>query len=238
MAEKKPLSSAPGAGDVASWQNQLPKVGATVEGSPNTTLGSSPDYQYLYNLAPQQRQIWAKALNKAGYKVPTSGAYSESLANAYVDALSKAEIQATNIGKTFDPATDFSAYLDQRAIEVAELEAASGGGGADLVRTKRNLRPESIEATIDEVYRDLLGRGATKAERKKYVSKIQKALEKPENMASTRYTDVGGGIQQQTVSEGFNPQAFLYEEIAQGDEAKQQKVLGFYDAFKRALGVN
>lgn len=235
MAEKK-LTSAPGATEVASWQNQVPKVGATVSGSPQTTLGASPDYQYIYNLKPQQRQIWANALKKAGYKVPTSGAYSEALANAYVDAISKAEYQATLLGKTFDPQTDFSAYLDQRATEVADLEAA-GGDGIDVVRQRRNLRPETVEATIDEVYRDLLGRGATAAERKKYSSKIQNALNKTENMATTRYVDVGGGVQEQVISEGFNPQAFLYEQIAQGDEAKQQRVLSFYDAFKKTLGV-
>lgn len=235
MAEKK-LTSAPGATEVASWQNQVPKVGATVSGSPQTTLGANADYQYIYNLKPQQRQIWANALKKAGYKVPTSGAYSEALANAYVDAISKAEYQATLLGKTFDPQTDFSAYLDQRATEVADLEAA-GGDGIDVVRQRRNLRPETVEATIDEVYRDLLGRGATAAERKKYSSKIQNALSKTENMATTRYVDVGGGVQEQVISEGFSPQAFLYEQIAQGDEAKQQRVLSFYDAFKKTLGV-
>lgn len=235
---KKDMTSAPGATEVASWQNQLPKAGATVSGSPQTTLGSNADYQYIYNLKPEQRRIWANALKKAGYKVPTSGAYSESLANAYVDALSKAEYQATLVGKTFEPQTDFSAYLDQRAIEVADLKAAGGGDDIDVVRQRRNLRPETVEATIDEVYRDLLGRGATAAERKKYASKIQKALSKPENMATTRYVDVGGGVQEQVISEGFSPQNFLYEQIAQGDEAKQQRVIGFYDAFKKALGVN
>lgn len=235
MAEKK-LTSAPGATEVASWQNQVPKVGATVSGSPQTTLGANADYQYIYSLKPQQRQIWANALKKAGYKVPTSGAYSEALASAYVDAISKAEYQATLLGKTFDPQTDFSAYLDQRATEVADLEAA-GGDGIDVVRQRRNLRPETVEATIDEVYRDLLGRGATAAERKKYSSKIQNALSKTENMATTRYVDVGGGVQEQVISEGFSPQAFLYEQIAQGDEAKQQRVLSFYDAFKKTLGV-
>lgn len=240
MADKK-LTSAPGASEVASWQNQMPKVGAEVTGSPTNTFGSIPSYQYIYNLTTPQRKIWAQALKKAGYRVPTSGAYSESLAGAYSDALAKAELQATSIGKTFDPQTDFSTYLDQRAREVAELKAAAAGAGGpkiDTVRTRRNLRPETIEATIDEVYRDLLGRGASKAERQKYVAKIEKALTKTKNMATTRYVDVGGGVQEQVVSEGFNPQAYLYEQIAQGDEAKQQRVVGFYDAFKRALGVN
>lgn len=216
----------------------MPKVGTTVSNSPTSTLGAVPEYQYIYNLTAPQRKIWAQALKKAGYKVPTTGSYSESLAAAYADALAKAEFQATSLGKTFEPQTDFSAYLDQRAREVADLKAATGGEKIDVVRTKRNLRPETIEATIDEVYRDLLGRGATKEERQKYASKIEKALAKTKNMATTRYVNVGGGVQEQVISEGFSPQAYLYEQIAQGDEAKQQRVIGFYDAFKKTLGVN
>ncbi|NDF27720.1 MAG: hypothetical protein EB153_09280 [Nitrosopumilaceae archaeon] len=233
----KKLTSAPGPSEVQSWQAQIPKVGTDVSSSPNTNIvGVSPDAQYLYNLTNDQRKIWATSLRKAGYKVPTTGAFSESLLNAYLDALDKAEYQSTLVGKTFDPQVDMSAYLNQRFQEQADLESL-GGEKITTSRQRQILRPETIENTVDEVFTDVLGRGATAAEKKMYLERIQKKMAQTKNMQTTRYVDVGGGVQEVVTQQGFSPSTYLYEDLAGTDEARQQKIFGFYDTFKRALGV-
>lgn len=239
MAKKK-FISAPGPTEVANWQNQINRIGGTVSGAPNAPLptGASQEAVNLYNLDDKQRALIASSLKKAGYKVPTGGSFGPTLLNAYMDALGKAQSLSFTLGKEFDPAMDLSSYLAQAANERAAL--GDGTGGAEKITAYRDqvkLRPESINATIDAVFSDLLGRAASDKEKAKYLKRIEKQMAQTENMATTRYTNVGGGMQQRVTTQAFNPEQYLINEVAGTDEAKAQQVSGYYDAFKRALGV-
>ena len=116
----------------------------------------------------------------------------------------------------------------------------TSGGGDDKItkiQQQRNLSPDSIEASIDKVFRDLTGSGATKAQIAKYTKNIQTQMAKPQNLAQTEYKNMGGGVQRQITTEAaFNPESYLIEEVSKGDPAKASSVMGFYEVFNKFLG--
>jgi hypothetical protein len=113
----------------------------------------------------------------------------------------------------------------------------SGDGGFNVIQQQRKYSPDTIEASIDKVFRDLTGTGASKADIAKYTKNIQKQLADPKNLAQTEYKDMGGGVQRQIVTEAaFDPEAFLIEEVSKGDPAKASSVMGFYEVFNKFIG--
>jgi hypothetical protein len=115
----------------------------------------------------------------------------------------------------------------------------SGDGSEKItkIQQQRNLSPDSIEASIDKVFRDLTGSGATKAQIAKYTKNIQKQLADPKNFAQTEYKAMGGGVQRQITTEAaFDPESFLIEEVSKGDPAKASSVMGFYEVFNKFIG--
>lgn len=114
-----------------------------------------------------------------------------------------------------------------------------GGSGTKItkIQQQRNLSPDSIEASIDKVFRDLTGSGASKAQIAKYTKNIQTQMAKPQNLAQTEYKDMGGGVQRQITTEAaFNPESYLIEEVSKGDPAKASSVMGFYEVFNKFIG--
>ena len=112
-----------------------------------------------------------------------------------------------------------------------------GGGGFNVIQQQRKYSPDTIEATIDKVFRDLTGSGASKAQIAKYTKNIEKQLANPKNLAKTEYKDMGGGVQRQITTEAaFNPEAFLIEEVSKGDPARASSVMGFYETFNKFIG--
>jgi hypothetical protein len=114
-----------------------------------------------------------------------------------------------------------------------------GGGGEKITKIQQQIKltPDSIEASIDKVFRDLTGSGATKAQIAKYTKNIQKQLADPKNLAQTEYKSMGGGVQRQiTTPAAFDPEAFLIEEVSKGDPAKASSVMGFYEVFNKFIG--
>jgi hypothetical protein len=115
-----------------------------------------------------------------------------------------------------------------------------GSGGSEKItkiQQQRKLSPDSIEASIDKVFRDLTGSGATKAQIDKYTKNIQKQMTNPKNLAQTEYKNMGGGVQRQIVTEAaFDPESFLIEEVSKGDPAKASSVMGFYEVFNKFIG--
>ena len=133
----------------------------------------------------------------------------------------------------------------QQTTQVDNLESFlskqdTSGGGSDKItkiQQQRNLSPDSIEASIDKVFRDLTGSGATKAQIAKYTKNIQTQMAKPQNLAQTEYKNMGGGVQRQITTEAaFNPESYLIEEVSKGDPAKASSVMGFYEVFNKFLG--
>jgi len=156
----------------------------------------------------------------------------------------------------FDAYTDLNAYTRERftrlpgeaqqTTPVDNLETflsnqitddGSGSEKITKIQQQRNLSPDSIEASIDKVFRDLTGSGATKAQIDKYTKNIQKQMAMPQNLAQTEYKNMGGGVQRQITTEAaFNPESYLIEEVSKGDPAKASSVMGFYEVFNKFIG--
>lgn len=224
------FKNAPSPTEVGNWQNQIIKSGAVVDG--NTTSGgvvatTNPTAVELYNMDRASRQQIALLLKNAGYKVPTSGSFSDSLLSAYNTAVSMAKSQAMQLGQPFDK-DFFTGYMARET----EANVGAGGGPTTVVQTKV-YNESDAKALINTIIRDQLGRQASKEEIKKYTSMIQAAQRKSPTV--TIY-DKSGGVQTQRTTGGINEQQYLLDKVAGTDEAKANRALGFYETFMNALG--
>ena len=224
-------------GDEArAYQSQIIPSASTIS---NTAVSGTQGYQSvgtvanqdaitLFNLSEPKRKEIAQQLKNAGYKVPLTGKYSAKLLEAYSNASMKATLQSQMVGQSFT----VRQYLDQEAS--ARLAAGEGGDGPNIRKDIRISDETTARTLINAVLQDALGRGATKEELKKYTSALQKAQKASPTV--TTYSTVGD-VQTSTTTPGLNEQQFLIQQIAGTDEAKANKVFGYYDAFKNALGV-
>lgn len=193
--------------------------------------------QQYRNMSPALRRALSQKLKDAGYTRSVTDKYNATVRDALLEAYSDLSGEITYLRQN-DPAALESATVDLDSFLTSQSAGRGGGDkGPTTVRQKVNLRPESIEATIDEIVRFYNKRGATADEIAKWSSKINAQLEKPKNFAETVYTPQGEGMQMQEITPGFQPKEYLFQQIAKTDEAKANKVFGFYNAFKRALGV-
>jgi hypothetical protein len=194
--------------------------------------GFSPDY----------RKSLAQKLKAAGYyRGDVTGKASLKLQDAYFKAYE--DLDFSNRGRltayTSDPNQAYNVQLDDLDTFLSKQDTSGEGGSEKItkIQQQRNLSPDSIEASIDKVFRDLTGSGATKAQIAKYTKNIQKQLADPKNFAQTEYKAMGGGVQRQIVTEAaFDPESFLIEEVSKGDPAKASSVMGFYEVFNKFLG--
>jgi len=194
--------------------------------------GFSPDY----------RKSLAQKLKAAGYyRGDVTGKASLKLQDAYFKAYE--DLDFSNRGRltayTSDPNQAYNVQLDDLDTFLSKQDTSCEGGSEKItkIQQQRNLSPDSIEASIDKVFRDLTGSGATKAQIAKYTKNIQKQLADPKNFAQTEYKAMGGGVQRQIVTEAaFDPESFLIEEVSKGDPAKASSVMGFYEVFNKFLG--
>lgn len=214
----------------ASWQSQTIKTNTTISGQQNAGLGTTvnPMAVELYNMTPEQRKQIALALYGAGYNIPTTGAYSSRLLDAYQTAQQAATTEAAQLGQAFN-STYFSNFL---ARETAANGASGGGAGRNRKETVISS-PTQAAALINAVLKDAVGRQATDAELKKYTAELQKAQKA--NPVSTQYG--AGSYPSYTQEGGLDSQQFLIQRIAGTDEAKANSVFNFYNAFKNAIGV-
>lgn len=227
-------TGAPGPSEVSQWQSQIVKPGAVVSQTTNPSApGASPAAIELYNMAPAARKQLAIALKNAGYRVPTTGAYSDSLLSAFSKASLAAQTQAQMLGMPYN-STMFSTYLAQET----QARAATGAGGAGGPKSGKNIQTRistetDAKALINAVIRDQLGRDASKEEIAKYTTALQTAQKNAP--VTTTYTTKGGVTTSKTTG-GINEQQYLLDKISGGDEAKANRALGFYETFMNALG--
>lgn len=219
-----------------SGQTRIPFAGGFARLPQTKSTSESALSQAYRKMSPSMRQALSQQLKDAGYGNPVTSSFSIKVRDAFLDANRDLSDEISTRFQT-DPA-----FFDDNKYDLTSfLKEMSNAGGGDkgptTVRYRQEIRPEAIKATINEVFVDVLGRGATEEEVAKYTGRIQKQLGKTKNMAQTTYTDMGGGVQQRTERPGFNPQLFLYEQLSGNNEAKQRSIFNFYDAFKRALGV-
>jgi hypothetical protein len=187
-------------------------------------------------MSPALRRSLSQRLKDSGYRTPVTGKYNADVRQALLDAYNDLGAEITYL-RANDPAALETATYDLDTFLTSQSEGRGGYKGPTTVRQKVNMRPEAIASTIDEVIRDFTGRGATADEIAKYSAKVTAQLEKPKNFAETVYTPKGEGMQMQEITPGFQAKEYLFQQIAKTDEAKANKVFGFYNAFKRALGV-
>jgi len=220
------FTSAPGPTEVGNWQNQIIQSGTTVNGSGTTgNVGTNPVAVELYNMTDAERLQIAQTLKNAGYRVPVTGKFNDALVTQWSNVNMAAKLQAQQIGQPYDK-NYLTGYLQQQAI----VNAASGAGAQDFQR-KTIYDPTQAASVINVVYNNLLGREASAKELAKYTKILQEAQRKN----PVKYTDTAGAGY--TATGGLDPQQFLVQQIAGTDEAKAQRVNGFYDVFKKTIGV-
>jgi hypothetical protein len=215
---------------------RIPLAGGIAKQSQFTISNQKQLVEQYRKMSPAMRRALSQKLKDAGYQTPVTDQYNASVRQAFLDASSDLSAEITYL-RNNDPAFLESNKLDLDTFLKGQSAGRGGDGGPTTFRQKVNLRPESIESTVDEVVRSLTGRGATAEEIAKWSTKINTQIAKPENFAQTVSTPQAGGVTMQEITPGFQPKEYLFQQIAKTDEAKANKVFGFYNAFKRALGV-
>ena len=186
------------------------------------------------------RKSLAQKLKSAGYyRGDVTGKPTLKLQEAYFNAYEDLNAYTRERFTALPGAAQQTTQIDNLDTFLSKQTTDDGSGSDKItkIQQQRNLSPDSIEASIDKVFRDLTGSGATKAQIAKYTKNIQTQLANPKNFAQTEYKAMGGGVQRQIVTEAaFDPESFLIEEVSKGDPAKASSVMGFYEVFNKFLG--
>ena len=190
-------------------------------------------FKVFENFEPNYRKSLAQKLKSAGYyRGPITGKATIDLRDAYLEAQS--ELGEENRQRLNAFGQEAQTNLDNIETFLSRQSTGDGVGGPKVRKDVRIADETTARTLINAVLQDALGRGATREELKKYTSSLQKA-QKASPTVTTYATS--GDVQTATVTSGINPEQFLIQEIAGTDEAKANKVFGYYDAFKNALGV-
>jgi hypothetical protein len=217
--------------------------GSMVDVYSDTVTGADENklLQDFEGFSADYRKALSQKLKAAGYyRGDVTGKPTLKLQEAYFDAYT--DLNDFNRGRLTsyvgDATQPYNVQLDNLDTFLAKQDTGDGGdGGFNIIQQQKKYSPESIEASIDKVFRDLTGSGASKTQIAKYTKNIQAQLANPKNLAQTEYKDMGGGVQRQIVTEAaFDPEAFLIEEVSKGDPAKASSVMGFYEVFNKFIG--
>ena len=217
------------------WKNQVIKTNTTVSSTQASGAGTaSPVAVELYNMDKRSRQQIAVALKSAGYRVPTSGVFTDKLLGAYQTALQSAQLQAAQLGQPFS-STYFTNYLANEAAGVAATGA--GTGGTSITEQESIITKANAKNIINKVFEDQLGRSATDAEIAKYTATFK---EKAAAQPTITTTTTAGKKTKISTKPGFTTgraEQYLVDKIAGTDEAKAGQVLDYYQTFMRKLGL-
>jgi hypothetical protein len=212
--------------------NQQWQGGASTQPSTmSQTNNLNPDkiLQDFLKLPPGLRKFYSQALKNADYSVgKVTGAPTPRLIQAYLQAQADFENYRTASGQ---PGLKFEDYL-------TTIDVSAEGGGDGQPRVRRDVTvstPETAATLIEKIMQDLVGRGPTNDELKKYTSELI-AAQKARPQVTT-YSTSGDTVTSMTTP-GLDEQSFLIEQISGTDEAKAQKVFSFYDVFKKAIGAS
>lgn len=200
--------------------------------NPNQLLADFEGFTPDYRKALSQKLKSARYYNGDVTGKPTLK-LQEAYFNAYEDLNAYTRDKFTRLpgeAQQTTPVDNLESFLSKQTTD-------DGDGGIKEIQYQKKYSPDSIEATIDKVFRDLTGSGASKAQIAKYTKNIQAQLAKPQNFGKTEYKDLGGGVQRQVVTEAaFNPETYLIEEVSKGDPAKASSIMGFYEVFNKFIG--
>jgi hypothetical protein len=184
----------------------------------------------LSQASPTIRAKIAQQLKDAGiYRGKVSGEFN----NRFYNALIEAEKRRTELATVIDVPNRFE-FISGLALE-GDGGAGDGGDGTYVSESISVITDEKAKALIDAVIQDQLGRKANAAE----VARYTKLVKKAQKTAPTVSTSVRSGKRTTTTTTGgFDPGQYLVDQVAGTDEAKANKVLGFYEKFMRALGAD
>jgi hypothetical protein len=199
--------------------------------APEQSSGTAPasDYTEFLSLVAKNPSLvigYSKMLKAAGY-------YKGKITDKYTPALQKAFTRAEEDRLSISAVRPMT--RDEFLQDTIDLGGMEGAGDGPNVRKDIRIADEATARNlINAVLEDTIGRGATKEELKKYTLALQKA-QKAAPVVTTY--DTVGDVQTSITTGGLDSQEFLIQQIAGTDEAKANKVFGYYDAFKNALGV-
>lgn len=193
----------------------------------NNSGTSQSDYtQFLTVIAKSPALItgYSKLLKAAGY-------YKGKITDKYTPALQKAFTKAEEDRLSISTVRPIG--RDEFLQETIALGGTgTGTGGPTTVTSVTKYKPEAAQQLVESIIQDTLGRKATAAEIKKYSAMLKKV----EGKAASTTTYGKGANQTQTTVAGLNEKQYLVDQISGTDEAKANKVLGFYETFMNALG--
>jgi hypothetical protein len=227
------MKSAPGPTEIPNWQSQIIKPTATISNQAAVnTQGADPVAVELYNMDKRQRQQIAVALKSAGYRVSTSGAFSNNLLNSYTDALQTAQLQAQRLGQQFS-GTFFTNYLANESA----ARGGTGGDGTSITEQESVITKANAKTIINKVFEDQLGRAATDEELAKYTATFKKKAAARPTITTTTTSGKRTKISTQPGFTTGRAEQYLVDKIAQTDEAKAGEVLNYYQLFMKELGL-
>lgn len=223
-----------------SWKNQTIKNNTTISNTQTSGVTTaSPVAVELYNMDKRNRQQIAIALKSAGYRVPTSGVFSDRLLSAYQTALQSAQLQAAQLGQQFS-STYFTNYLANESAAYSGAGGVGGGAGKDgtsITEQESVITKANAKNIINKVFEDQLGRSATDAEIAKYTSTFQEKAAKGPTVTTTTTKGKKTTISTKPGFTTGRAEQYLVDKIAGTDEAKAGQVLDYYQTFMRKLGL-
>lgn len=184
----------------------------------------------LSQASPTIRAKIAQQLKDAGiYRGKVSGEFN----NRFYNALIEAEKRRAELATVIDVPSRFD-FIAGLAIE-GDGTSDGTGDGTYVSENISILTKDKARQLIDAVIQDQLGRKANDAEIKRY-TKLVRAAQKEAPTVST--TVRAGKKTTTTTTGGFDAGQYLIDQVSGTDEAKANKVLGFYETFMRALGAD
>lgn len=202
----------------------------TPETQQSRTTSDYTEFLSVVAKSPALITGYSKLLKAAGY-------YKGKITDKYTPALQRAFTAAEEARLEISAVRPMTrdAFLEE-TIALGGIGGGSGGGGgptSGVSKATRISNTTEAAALIQSIIQDTLGRKATAAELKKYTASLQAAQKKAPTV--TKYTSAGTSQTSQTTG-GINEQQYLIDKISGTDEAKANKVLGFYETFMNALG--
>lgn len=152
----------------------------------------------IFNMDTAQRKELALLLKKAGFKVPTTGKYTDSIVNAYISAQQAAASQSSRLGRDFT----VREYLTQEEIP----DAGSAGKKPSIREDIQIWNPTKTAGVIQDLAVKLLEREATPEEVAYLGNKLTAAQKKA--ATKTQYVTKGGKLTA-TVTGGLDEEQFL-----------------------------
>jgi hypothetical protein len=191
-----------------NWKGGAVPTGSTVSGAAPDPYGGYQQFNTnqttvdpavaIYNMSEADRKELAKLLKNAGYKVTTTGKYTDAIVEAYADALQAAALQSTRLNKDFSVRD----YLLQEAVSST---------GTDQPSIREDIQiwdPTKIAGAVQDLAVKLLGREAT-AEEVVYLGKKLTEAQKKAG-TKTQYVTKAGKVTA-TVTGGLDEQQFLVD---------------------------